>query len=128
MTELLTPRLHCTQLKQEDWSFFLALQRDPQAMLYIADSRPLSEIREAFDSRGYGYESLRALCDFAFSAGGVRRLTATVTAGNIASRNLLQKTGFLQEGELRECYWLNGRWHNDWLFGLLRRDYHTLKI
>ncbi|MFL7752928.1 GNAT family N-acetyltransferase [Raoultella ornithinolytica] len=155
MTELLTPRLHCSQLKQEDWSFFLALQRDPQVMLYIADSRPLSEIREAFDSRispwspgakqwlclvvrdretriplgrGYGYESLRALCDFAFSAGGVRRLTATVTAGNIASRNLLQKTGFLQEGELRECYWLNGRWHNDWLFGLLRRDYHTLKI
>lgn len=43
MTELLTPRLHCSQLKQEDWSFFLALQRDPQVMLYIADSRPLSE-------------------------------------------------------------------------------------
>lgn len=179
MTELLTPRLHCSQLKQEDWSFFLALQRDPQVMLYIADSRPLSEIREAFDSRilpwspgakqwlslvvrdritriplgltgyqhheggcaevgflftptaqgcGYGYESLRALCDFAFSTGGVRRLTATVTAGNLASRNLLQKTGFLQEGELRECYWLNGRWHNDWLFGLLRRDYHTLNL
>jgi RimJ/RimL family protein N-acetyltransferase len=85
-------------------------------------------IYPAAQGRGYGYESLRALCDFAFSAGGVRRLTATVTAGNIASRNLLQKTGFLQEGELRECYWLNGRWHNDWLFGLLRRDYHTLKI
>jgi RimJ/RimL family protein N-acetyltransferase len=68
-----------------------------------------------------------ALCDFAFSTGGVR-LTATVTAGNLASRNLLQKTGFLQEGELRECYWLNGRWHNDWLFGLLRRDYHTLNL
>jgi len=32
--------------------------------------------------------------------------------------------GFHQEGELRECYWLNGRWHNDWLFGLLRRDYN----
>lgn len=175
MPELLTPRLRCSPLQLDDWSFFLALQRDPQVMLYIADSRPLAEIREAFDSRlspwtpgarhwlclivrdrhthvplgitgyrhheddcaevgflftpqaqgkGYGYESLQALCDFAFSAGGVRRLTATVTAGNIASKSLLQKTGFLLEGELRECYWLNGRWHNDWLFGLLPRDYH----
>ncbi|TCW14356.1 RimJ/RimL family protein N-acetyltransferase [Raoultella sp. BIGb0138] len=174
MPELLTPRLRCSPLQLDDWSFFLALQRDPQVMLYIADARPQREIREAFDSRlppwspgtkqwlclvvrdlqshqplgltgyrhheddcaevgflftpeaqghGYGYESLRALCDFAFSAGGVRRLTATVTAGNLASKKLLQKTGFLQEGELRECYWLNGRWHNDWLFGLLRRDY-----
>ncbi|STR43242.1 acetyltransferase [Klebsiella michiganensis] len=59
--------------------------------------------------KGYGYESLRALCDYAFSAGGIRRLTATVTAGNLASKNLLQKVGFHQEGELRDCYWLNGR-------------------
>ncbi|MDT3410605.1 UNVERIFIED_ORG: hypothetical protein QE398_000974 [Atlantibacter sp. SORGH_AS 304] len=27
------------------------------------------------------------------------------------------------EGELRESYWLHNRWHNDWLFGLLRQDY-----
>ena len=27
------------------------------------------------------------------------------------------------EGELRESYYLGGRWHNDWLFGLLQRDY-----
>lgn len=74
--------------------------------------------------KGYGYESLRALCDYAFSAGSIRRLTATVTAGNQASKSLLQKVGFRQEGELRECYWLNGRWHNDWLFGLLRHDYN----
>lgn len=163
MPELLTPRLRCSPLQLDDWSFFLALQRDPQVMLYIADSRlspwtpgarhwlclivrdrhthtPLgitgyrhhendcAEVGFLFtpqaQGKGYGYESLQALCDFAFSAGGVRRLTATVTAGNIASKSLLQKTGFLLEGELRECYWLNGRWHNDWLFGLLPRDYH----
>ena len=26
------------------------------------------------------------------------------------------------EGELRENYWLTGRWHNDWLFGRLRGE------
>ena len=175
MPELVTPRLRCSPLQLDDWPFFLSLQQDPQVMLYVADPRPVAEIRDAFDSRlpawspgaphwlclvvrdrythaplgltgyhhhapdsaeagflfaphaqgkGYGYESLRALCDYAFSTGGIRRLTATVTAGNLASKNLLQKVGFHQEGELRECYWLNGRWHNDWLFGLLHRDYN----
>ncbi|MFT2603836.1 GNAT family N-acetyltransferase, partial [Escherichia coli] len=72
--------------------------------------------------RGYGYESLRALCDYAFTTGGVRRLTASVTAGNEASKQLLLKAGFQLEGELRENYWLNGRWHNDLLFGRLRGE------
>lgn len=73
--------------------------------------------------QGYGYESLKAVCDYAFREGGIRRLTATVTAGNTASKRLLEKTGFWLEGELRESYWLAGSWHNDWLFGLLKRDY-----
>ncbi len=77
----------------------------------------------AAQGKGYGQESLSALCDYAFGDGGIRKLTATVTAGNLASRNLLEKTGFILEGELREAYWLGGRWHNDWLFGLLHQEY-----
>ncbi len=69
------------------------------------------------------FESLRAVCDFALTQGNIRRLTATVTAGNIASRRLLEKTGFQLEGELRESYFLSGQWHNDWLFGLLKKEY-----
>ena len=77
----------------------------------------------AAQGKGYGYESLRALCDYAFHEGGIRRLTATVTAGNIPSRRLLEKAGFIQEGELRQSYYLAGEWHNDWLFGLLKDEY-----
>jgi len=66
---------------------------------------------------------LRAVCDYAFHDGGIRRMIATVTAGNHASKRLLEKTGFVQEGELREAFWLNGQWQNDWLFGLLRHEY-----
>ena len=38
-------------------------------------------------------------------------------------RRLLFDDEDLLEGELRESYYLGGRWHNDWLFGLLQRDY-----
>lgn len=73
--------------------------------------------------KGYGFESLQAVCDYAFMQGDIRRLTATVTAGNVASKRLLEKVGFVLEGELRESYWLAGEWQNDWLFGLLRKEY-----
>ncbi|MCQ8230091.1 GNAT family N-acetyltransferase [Pantoea trifolii] len=73
--------------------------------------------------KGYAHESLRAICDYAFGEGGIRRLSATVTAGNTPSRRLLEKVGFVLEGELRESYWLRNAWHNDWLFGLLRGEY-----
>lgn len=75
--------------------------------------------------KGYGFESLQALREFAFNQGGIRRLTATVTAGNIASRALLEKSGFRLEGELRESYFLSGRWQNDWLFGLLKHEFQA---
>lgn len=73
--------------------------------------------------KGYGTESLRAVCDYAFNEGGIRRLTATVTVGNTASRKTLEKVGFRLEGELRESYPLAGKWYNDWLFGLLSHEY-----
>lgn len=73
--------------------------------------------------KGYGSESLRAICDYAFRQGGIRRLTATVTFGNVASRKTLEKIGFRLEGELRESYQIAGKWHNDWLFGLLSHEY-----
>lgn len=172
MPELLTPRLRCSPLQLDDWSFSFpaagsaghALRRrsptaggHPQAFdsrlppwtpgdehwlcLVVRDrlthtplgltgyqhhQRDIAEVGFLFapaaQGRGYGYESLRALCDYAFTTGGVRRLTASVTAGNEASKQLLLKAGFRLEGELRENYWLNGRWHNDWLFGRLRGE------
>lgn len=172
MPELLTPRLRCSPLQLDDWSFFFPCsrirrscstspipdRRRPSAGVRFAAAavdardehwlclvvrdrlthtplgltgyqhhqRDIAEVGFLFapaaQSRGYGYESLRALCDYAFTTGGVRRLTASVTAGNEASKQLLLKAGFRLEGELRENYWLNGRWHNDWLFGRLRGE------
>lgn len=79
-------------------------------------------LASAFHGRGYGTESLRAVCRFAFAEAGFRKLSATVTAGNVPSRTVLEKLGFLLEGTLRESYLLEERWQDDWLFGLLRRE------
>lgn len=77
----------------------------------------------AFHKKGYGIEQLRAICRFAFDEAGLRKLTAVVTAGNDASKAVLEKAGFVQEGTLRESYFLGGRWRDDWIFGLLKREF-----
>lgn len=76
-----------------------------------------------FQGKGFGQESLRDLTDYAFTVLGYRKLVATVTAGNDASRKTLLKTGFKQEGTLRKNWFMQGEWHDDWVFGLLREEY-----
>lgn len=77
----------------------------------------------AFHGQGYGFESLHAVCKFAFEKCRMRRLTATVTVGNIGSKKTLEKVGFKQEGVLRENYYLGEVWQDDWIFGLLRKEF-----
>lgn len=76
-----------------------------------------------FHGRGFGSESLKDIARFAFEVQGYRKLTAVVTAGNVASRSTLLKVGFLQEGTLRQNYFLHNRWQDDWIFGLLRNEF-----
>jgi hypothetical protein len=42
--------------------------------------------------------------------------------GKYRVKRLLEKARFRLE-ELRESYYLGGRWQNDWLFGLLKHEY-----
>lgn len=76
-----------------------------------------------FQGQGFGYESLIDITRFAFNTHNYRKLTATVTSGNEASRRTLLKGGFKQEGTLRKNYFLHGRWQDDWIFGLLREEF-----
>ncbi|MBH2749666.1 MULTISPECIES: GNAT family N-acetyltransferase [Serratia] len=76
-----------------------------------------------FHGQGLGSESLKDLARFAFDTHGYRKLTATVTSGNEASRRTLLKVGFQQEGTLRKNYFLHGCWQDDWVFGLLKDEF-----
>lgn len=73
--------------------------------------------------KGYGSESLHATIAFCFEQLDYRKLTATVTAGNEASCRTLLSAGFVQEGTIRQNFFLDGKWQDDWLFGLLKQEY-----
>jgi len=71
-----------------------------------------------FCGQGYGSEALAGLSDFLLKA-GFHKLKAMVVEGNVASRRILEKNGYVLEGTLRDNYLLNGEWVNDWVFGRL---------
>jgi [ribosomal protein S5]-alanine N-acetyltransferase len=72
---------------------------------------------------GYMSEALAGLIDSAFGPLALRRLEAEVDPKNLASRRLLEKTGFTPEGVLRQRWVDKGVAHDTILYGLLRHEW-----
>ncbi|AOY00640.1 GNAT family N-acetyltransferase [Jeongeupia sp. USM3] len=74
--------------------------------------------------RGLAMAALQVWTGQLFDA-GYRRLWATVSADNAASRALWSRLGFTQEGVLREHYLIEGRAVDQLIYGLLRSERKT---
>jgi len=70
--------------------------------------------------KGVGSETLRLVCDYAFSALDLRQLYANVTADNERSLHLFRKLGFLQVGIKKDWIFFNGSYKDEILFQKLR--------
>lgn len=75
-----------------------------------------------FARQGYMTEALYALMDFAFDQLGLHRLEAACLPTNVASRALLLKVGFREDGYARQYLRINGEWQDHLLFSILRSD------
>ena len=72
--------------------------------------------------QGYMSEALTAVLDFSFGHLGVHRVEAACLPNNTASRALLNKIGFSEEGYARQYLRINGSWQDHVLFAILRDD------
>ena len=71
-------------------------------------------------NKGYMTDSLAAILEFAFSRIGLHRVEAACLPANEASRRLLLRSGFREEGYAREYLRISGRWQDHQLFAILR--------
>ncbi|HTK80147.1 MAG TPA: GNAT family protein [Rhizomicrobium sp.] len=76
-------------------------------------------IGERFSRQGYMFDAIRALVPFIFSTLGLHRIEAACLPSNDASKSLLTKLGFRQEGVARRYLQINGEWQDHLLFALL---------
>jgi len=67
-------------------------------------------------------EALTCLMPFLFDRLGLHRIEAACMPHNTASRSLLRKIGFREEGYARDYLRINGVWQDHVLYALLRKD------
>jgi ribosomal-protein-serine acetyltransferase len=76
-----------------------------------------------FQGRGIATAAARAAVTFAFDVLGMNRIELRCVVTNAASVRVAERLGFTREGELREAEFLAGRYHNHYVFGLLRSEF-----
>jgi ribosomal-protein-alanine N-acetyltransferase len=79
-------------------------------------------IGERYTRRGHMYAALTTVLPFVFQVLGLHRLEAACIPDNTASRALLLKVGFREEGRARRYLQINGEWRDHVLFALLEDD------
>lgn len=72
--------------------------------------------------KGIATEAIRLATQFAFERLGMHRAQAVVDVDNPASAKALERVGYKKEGTLREKLFMDGRWNDQLLYGILAAD------
>jgi ribosomal-protein-alanine N-acetyltransferase len=73
--------------------------------------------------KGYGAASVKLVLDYGLCELRLNRIEAACQPGNLASRRLLEKLRFREEGLARDFLFINGEWRDHALFAVTARDY-----
>jgi diamine N-acetyltransferase len=79
-------------------------------------------IREPFRAKGYAQEAMKLLIGYAFSTLLLHQLYCNISPDNITSLSLFQKLGFARCGVKKDWVQDAGKWKEEWMFQLIRRD------
>lgn len=116
-----------------DYSFFIFTRAEEQLVGGIT----LSNIRrraaqfvnlgywmgQDFAGQGYMTEAVGLVIPFCFETLGLHRIHAAFLPDNAASRRVLEKNGFAEEGYAENYLQIDGKWADHVLFGLTRERY-----
>lgn len=77
---------------------------------------------------GYATEITKAFVKYLFEVEKVERIEGLVGSENGASRKVLEKSGFVQEGLLRKFGYIHNRFVNVYYYGIIKEDYYRTPI
>ncbi len=69
--------------------------------------------------KGYAFEAMSLLCEYAFNYMDVHQVYATITEENLASVKLFEKAGFTKTGIKKDWIHLQGSYKNEFLYQLI---------
>lgn len=77
-------------------------------------------------SKGYGTEAGQLIIRYGFEQLGLHRIRSEVFSFNERSIRLHNRLGFTREGCLREAVYVNGKYHDEIYFGLIRKEWQAM--
>lgn len=77
--------------------------------------------------KGYATEALETVLTFGFNKLGLHRIGAIIFPANTASKNLVLKRGFVEEGTLRDYIFQHGKSHDTIIYSLTRKEWDLNK-
>ncbi len=80
---------------------------------------------QPFAGQGLMTEAVGLVVPFCFDTLGLHRIHAAFLPHNLASRRVLEKNGFREEGFAENYLQIDGRWADHVLFGLTRERYEA---
>lgn len=80
------------------------------------------ELKQKYWNMGYVTEALKKVVDFGFE-NGLNRIEAWDMEGNVASKRVLDKSGFTYEGTWREHTYWDGKMYNIEWFSILMKEW-----
>lgn len=86
-------------------------------------------LKRAEWDKGIATEAQSAMMDFGFSQLGLHRIWATCDPDNVSSKRMIEKTGMIYEGRLRESRWFprDQTYRDALLFSILAADWVQLR-
>lgn len=82
-------------------------------------------LTEKHQGKGFGTKVLTELMKFAFNTMNFFRLEAEVVEYNKKAIKLVEKTGFMLEGRLREAKYFDGKYYDIFRYGILKREFEA---
>ncbi|MFQ6078162.1 MAG: GNAT family N-acetyltransferase [Thermodesulfobacteriota bacterium] len=78
-------------------------------------------------SKGYGTEATKLMVSHGFEALNLNRISLTVFDHNPRGIRAYEKAGFVKEGVLRQDRYVNGKYHNTIVMGILKEEWESTK-
>ena len=93
-----------------DWK-----NRNAEVSIYIGE--------KDWQGKGVANESIDLLLQYGFNTLNMHKIYAMIFAFNEASITLFEKSGFILEGSQRESHYIDGKYWNVLLYGILKEEY-----
>ncbi len=74
-------------------------------------------------SKGYGTAAMKMIFRYAFLERRLNKYYGGVIEGNIPSATMLEKCGCVKEGVRRQTWYMDGKYHDMILYGLLKDEF-----